>query len=65
MKALLLLCLCLTGCTGWLVDSLEQRQMQSCWWIRGPLGGGYGVTATGGVSVATCLSVQCPCSLAR
>lgn len=62
---LLLTCLLCTSCTGALVDALEQRQVQSCLFFAGPLGGGYGVTATGGVPLATCLAVQCPCALGR
>lgn len=62
---LLLLGLLLTGCHGALVDALEQRQVQSCLWFRGPLGGGYGVTSTGGIPLATCLAVPCPCALGR
>ena len=61
----LLLTLSLSGCTGWLVEGLEQRQVQSCVWFAGPLGGGHGVTATGGVPLATCLAVPCPCQLGR
>lgn len=59
----LLLALLCTGCHGALVDALEQRQVASCVWWSGPFG--RGVTATGGVPLATCLSVQCPCQLGR
>ena len=60
----LLLILLSSGCTGMLVDALEQRQVQSCVWFSGPLGG-HGVTATGGMPLAECLKVQCPCQLGR
>lgn len=64
MRLCLVLALLCAGCTGQLVDALEQRQVQSCIWWRGPLQG-HGVTATGGVPLATCLSVPCPCALGR
>lgn len=64
MRLCLVLALLCVGCTGWLVDGLEQRQVQSCVWFTGPLGG-HGVTATGGVPLATCLAVPCPCALGR
>ena len=54
---LLLLALLLAGCHGALVDALEQRQVASCVWWSGPFG--RGVTATGGVPLATCLHVPC------
>lgn len=64
MRWLLLLALLLcTGCHGQLVDALEQRQVASCVWFSTPFG--HGVTATGGVPLATCLSVPCPCALGR
>lgn len=65
MTWLLLACLACMGCTGWLIEGLEQRQVQSCIYWSGALTGGHGVTATGGVPLATCLSVQCPCALGR
>lgn len=60
-RALLLLALLCGGCTGQLVDALAQRQVASCVWWSGPFG--RGVTATGGVPLATCLQV--PCMLPR
>lgn len=65
MRALVFLCLLLTGCTSQLVDALEERQVASCIWWSGALTGARGVTATGGVPLATCLSVPCPCALGR
>ena len=56
----LLLC---NGCTGQVIEALEQRQMTSCVWWKGPLGYSHGVTATGGATLAQCLAV--PCQMAR
>lgn len=64
MPLCLVLVLLCAGCHGALVDALEQRQVQSCVWFTGPLGG-HGVTATGGVPLGTCLAVPCPCALGR
>lgn len=64
MTVLVLLALVCAGCTGWLVEGLEQRDIASCVWWTGPLGG-HGVTATGGVPLQTCLNVPCPCQLGR
>ena len=60
--ALLALCLC-TGCTGALVDALEQRQVASCIWWNSTLTGARSISATGGVDIRECLAV--PCMLAR
>lgn len=61
MPSLLLLTLLLfTGCTGWLIDDLNQRHVQSCvWWETKPFGAARGITATGGADLATCLAVPC------
>ena len=61
--AVLLTLLC-GGCTGPLVAALDKRDVASCiWWSTSPLTGTHGVTATGGVPLATCLAVPCPCML--
>jgi hypothetical protein len=54
----LLLC---GGCTGALVQALEERQAASCLYWSTPFG--RGVTSTGGVPLERCLSVPCPCAL--
>lgn len=60
LALLLLLVLLQSGCTGMLVATLERRQIQSCvWWGGDLLTGARGVTATGGVPMATCLAVPC------
>lgn len=60
MRYLVLCLLLLTGCTGWLIDDLERRQMASCvWWETRPFGAARGVTATGGASLERCLQVPC------
>ena len=63
---MLSLLLALQGCTGFasLAQTLNERQVQSCIRWQGFAGGGwpgvpqmqvYGVTATGGVSLAQCV----------
>ena len=63
---LLLLLVSMQGCSGLysLVDALNERQVQSCIRWQGFAGGGwpgvpqvqvYGVTATGGVTLAQCV----------
>lgn len=60
MPYLLLLALLLSGCTGWLIDDLERRQVQSCvFWETRPFGAARGITATGGASLERCLQVPC------
>ena len=51
--AVLLLALLGTGCTGTLVDRLNERHVRSCIWWSGL--GARGVSATGGADLATCL----------
>ena len=60
MRGLCVLLLLLTGCTGALIDALNERQAASCiWWSTGPLGFSRGVTATGGVDIRECIAVPC------
>jgi hypothetical protein len=61
MAVLLCLVLLCGGCTGALVQALEEREVASCLWWSTPFG--RGVTSTGGVPLATCLAVPCPCQL--
>ena len=56
---LLLLALLLSGCTGALIDHLNERQVQSCVWFSNPLSGARSVTATGGLPMDVCLSAPC------
>ena len=63
LRLLALFCLLTGGCTGVLVHALEERQVASCvWWSTGPFGT-RGVSATGGMPLAECLKVPCPCAL--
>jgi uncharacterized membrane protein len=55
--ALLLAGLLLGGCTGTLVDRLNERQVQSCVWWHTMWGTARGVTATGGTDINVCLRV--------
>jgi hypothetical protein len=59
MPALLLLALLLSGCTGMLIDRLNERHVQSCVWFSNPISGARSITATGGLDIATCLSAPC------
>jgi len=60
VRVLLVGLLLLTGCTGRLVEALNERQIASCvWWESRPFSGVRGVTATGGADLATCLAVPC------
>jgi hypothetical protein len=61
MPTLVLLALLVGGCTGPIVQALEERQAASCLWWSTPFG--RGVTSTGGVPLAQCLAVPCPCQL--
>jgi len=54
-----LLALLLSGCTGQLVDRLNERQVSSCIWWSGPLGFSRGITATGGATMHECVAVPC------
>lgn len=58
MTVLLVVAILLGGCHGAMIDAMQERQIASCWWWRGPLGG-HGVTATGGIDIRTCLQVPC------
>jgi hypothetical protein len=60
MPALLLVCLLLAGCHGVLIDSLQERGIQSCvFWETQPFKSAHGITATGGIPIETCLAIQC------
>jgi hypothetical protein len=59
MRLVCLLAVLLTGCHGQVIDALEQRQVQSCVWWTTPILGTRGVSATGGLPLATCLAVPC------
>jgi hypothetical protein len=58
---LLLACLLTGGCTGALVQALEEREAASCIWWSTPFG--HGVTSTAGTPLAQCLALPCPCQL--
>jgi hypothetical protein len=58
MPVLLLLCLLLAGCTGALVDRLNERGVSSCVWWQTPLGT-RGLTATGQATIETCTAIPC------
>lgn len=57
MRVLLLLCVVLGGCTGALVQALEERQAASCVYWRTPWASG--VTSTAGTPIERCLAVPC------
>ena len=57
----LLLALLLAGCTGALVNALEQREVASCVWWTSPFA--RGVSSTGGQPLSACLALPCPCAL--
>jgi hypothetical protein len=60
MPALLCLALLLlSGCHGMMVDSLNQRHIQSCVWWQSGITGLRSVSATGGVDIQTCLTTPC------
>lgn len=54
----LVVCLCM-GCTGWLIDALEERNVASCVWWNSAITGARSVSATGGATLAECLAVPC------
>ena len=56
---LLLLALGLSGCTGALIDQLQERHVSSCIWTSSPLSSMRAVTATGSATIAECLAVPC------
>lgn len=58
LRLFALVCL-LTGCTGVLVDSLQERHISSCVFWSSPLAGARGVTATGLATISQCLEVPC------
>lgn len=53
------LALLLSGCTGTIVDSLQERHISSCVFWSTPLASARGVTATGNATVEQCLAVPC------
>ena len=55
----LVLALLCAGCTGVLIDALEQRHVASCVWWNSAITGARSVSATGGADLAVCLAVPC------
>ena len=48
-----------TGCTGMLLDQLQERHVSSCVWWQSHVTGLRSVSATGGATLEQCLAVPC------
>jgi hypothetical protein len=59
IRLVLLALLLLSGCTGVLIDRLEQHHVASCVFWNSTITGLRAVSATGGVPIEVCLNVPC------